>query len=46
MPKPEKENQKTTPEKKPVPQREVGGPKGKEPTRFGDWERGGKCVDF
>ncbi|KIZ02976.1 hypothetical protein MNEG_4978 [Monoraphidium neglectum] len=25
---------------------EVGGPKGKEPTRFGDWERGGKAVDF
>jgi hypothetical protein len=25
---------------------EVGGPKGKEPTRFGDWERGGRAVDF
>mmetsp|Transcript_37124 Transcript_37124/g.94868 ORF Transcript_37124/g.94868 Transcript_37124/m.94868 type:complete len:117 (-) Transcript_37124:232-582(-) len=25
---------------------EVGGPKGKEPTRFGDWERNGRCTDF
>ncbi len=25
---------------------EIGGPKGPEPTRYGDWERGGKCVDF
>ncbi|GBF94112.1 hypothetical protein Rsub_07099 [Raphidocelis subcapitata] len=25
---------------------EVGGPKGKEPTRFGDWERGGRAIDF
>jgi len=26
--------------------REVGGPKGPEPTRYGDWERNGRCVDF
>ena len=25
---------------------EVGGPKGLEPTRYGDWERKGRCVDF
>ncbi|KAM7274015.1 hypothetical protein ACFE04_028679 [Oxalis oulophora] len=25
---------------------EVGGPKGPEPTRFGDWERNGRCSDF
>ncbi|MEM7524435.1 MAG: succinate dehydrogenase assembly factor 4 [Pseudomonadota bacterium] len=25
---------------------ELGGPKGPEPTRFGDWERDGRCVDF
>ncbi|SIT08354.1 DUF1674 domain-containing protein [Insolitispirillum peregrinum] len=25
---------------------ELGGPKGPEPTRFGDWERGGRCSDF
>ena len=25
---------------------EIGGPKGLEPTRYGDWERKGRCVDF
>lgn len=25
---------------------EVGGPKGPEPTRYGDWERNGRCYDF
>ena len=25
---------------------EFGGPKGPDPTRYGDWEIGGKCVDF
>ena len=28
------------------PDGEVGGPKGPEPTRFGDWERDGRCTDF
>lgn len=25
---------------------EFGGPKGLEPTRFGDWEVAGRCSDF
>lgn len=25
---------------------EHGGPKGLEPTRYGDWERNGRCFDF
>ena len=25
---------------------ELGGPKGPEPTRYGDWERKGVAVDF
>ena len=25
---------------------EIGGPKGPEPTRYGDWERNGICIDF
>ena len=25
---------------------EFGGPKGLEPTRYGDWERNGRCYDF
>ena len=26
--------------------KEIGGPKGKEPTRYGDWEKNGRCSDF
>jgi len=26
--------------------REVGGREGPEPTRFGDWELRGRCIDF
>jgi hypothetical protein len=26
--------------------REIGGPKGPEPTRYGDWEHKGRCIDF
>jgi len=26
--------------------REIGGPQGPEPTRFGDWEKNGRCIDF
>jgi hypothetical protein len=25
---------------------EIGGPKGLEPTRYGDWEKNGRCTDF
>ena len=43
-----------TPEKpdaeaKPAPAqlpKEIGGPKGPEPTRYGDWEVKGRCTDF
>lgn len=30
----------------PAPPPEIGGPKGPEPTRYGDWERKGRCIDF
>ncbi len=26
--------------------KEKGGPKGLEPTRYGDWEKNGRCTDF
>jgi hypothetical protein len=26
--------------------KEVGGPTGPEPTRYGDWEKNGRCSDF
>lgn len=34
------------PEKPKDPPEEVGGPEGPEPTRFGDWEKAGRCSDF
>jgi len=47
MPKPEK-NKKPGDKKKPSkkPTKEFGGPKGPEPTRYGDWERKGIVSDF
>jgi Protein of unknown function (DUF1674) len=30
----------------PTPPREIGGRDGPEPTRFGDWEKAGRCIDF
>ena len=35
-----------TPEAAPARPREIGGRKGPEPTRFGDWEKNGRCIDF
>lgn len=31
---------------KPAQPDETGGPTGLEPTRYGDWERNGRCTDF
>jgi len=28
------------------PKKEIGGPKGPEPTSYGDWEKKGRCIDF
>jgi len=30
---------------KPVPV-EIGGRKGPDPVRYGDWEKNGRCIDF
>ena len=35
----------THPDAAPAP-KEIGGPRGLEPTRYGDWERKGRCIDF
>ena len=53
----EKKQPPLVPEDVPIPPRpeqkdeaevssETGGQKGPEPTRFGDWEKGGRCTDF
>jgi len=34
------------PQSSPPAPREIGGRKGPEPTRFNDWEKGGRCIDF
>jgi hypothetical protein len=31
---------------KPALPPEIGGQKGPEPTRYGDWEKNGRCTDF
>jgi hypothetical protein len=28
------------------PPRETGGREGPDPTRYGDWEKNGRCIDF
>jgi hypothetical protein len=30
----------------PVRPKEIGGSAGPEPTRYGDWEKNGRCIDF
>jgi len=37
---------KKTPPQAPQKPREIGGQKGPEPTRYGDWEKDGRCTDF
>ena len=47
IPKPAPLNsEEAKPEQPPPKPREIGGPKGPEPTRYGDWEVGGRCTDF
>ena len=30
----------------PAKPREIGGRKGPDPVRYGDWEKNGRCIDF
>jgi len=43
LPAAELESKPAAPGKMP---KEIGGPKGPEPTRYGDWEVKGRCSDF
>ena len=40
-----KHSEKPKPEAK-IQEKEINGPKGLEPTRYGDWESKGRCYDF
>ena len=42
----ETDEDETRPGEQDSPPKEYGGPKGKEPTRYGDWEKNGRCIDF
>jgi hypothetical protein len=35
-----------TPPAAPAKPKEIGGRQGPDPTRYGDWEKDGRCVDF
>ena len=37
--------EKNPPASEPAP-REIGGRDGPDPTRYGDWEKNGRCIDF
>ena len=40
----QKDDEDTAPE--PETPREIGGRDGPDPTRYGDWEKAGRCIDF
>ena len=37
---------KARPETEKEQPREIGGRPGPDPTRYGDWEKNGRCIDF
>ena len=37
---------RTTKHKSNKPLKEIGGRDGPDPTRYGDWEKAGQCIDF
>ena len=41
-----KKNTKKDMQTNPRQIKEVGGREGPEPTRYGDWEKNGRCTDF
>jgi hypothetical protein len=46
MPDEDKEKQELEHEPEPEPPKEIGGREGPDPTRYGDWEKAGRCIDF
>lgn len=42
----DREARDPTPQAQGTPPVEIGGRAGPEPTRFGDWEKNGRCIDF
>ncbi len=46
MPDEDKEKQDLEQEPEPEKPKEIGGREGPDPTRYGDWEKAGRCIDF
>jgi hypothetical protein len=46
MPDEEQEKQELEQEPEPEQPKEIGGREGPDPTRYGDWEKAGRCIDF
>ncbi|MDJ0905901.1 MAG: DUF1674 domain-containing protein [Woeseiaceae bacterium] len=46
MPDDDKQKQDLEQEPEPEKPKEIGGRDGPDPTRYGDWEKAGRCIDF
>jgi hypothetical protein len=46
MPDEDKEKEDLDKEPEPEKPKEIGGREGPDPTRYGDWEKAGRCIDF
>jgi len=42
----DKEKEPVDEEQAPEQPKEIGGREGPDPTRYGDWEKAGRCIDF
>jgi len=46
MPDEDTEKKDLEKEQEPEKPKEIGGREGLDPTRYGDWEKAGRCIDF
>ena len=42
----DEQKQEQEPEQEAEQPKEIGGREGPDPTRYGDWEKAGRCIDF
>jgi hypothetical protein len=46
MPAEDNNNERVDEQPEPEQPKEIGGRDGPDPTRYGDWEKAGRCIDF
>jgi hypothetical protein len=46
MPTEDTEKEEVEVKREPEKAKEIGGREGPDPTRYGDWEKAGRCIDF